>query len=347
MPIAFYAILLVCALTALAAVEIYSLRRWNGRAVLRCELDMRLTEPGEVVTLRYRINNTGRWPLPSVSAAFYFSDSVELLDGDEENRKRNCFYVDTALLPHRVCRGTIRICFRERGRHDLGRVYLETGDFLGLRPVMRSFDIPLSVVCTAKSVDEQPDIRPLGGFLGDVSVRRFILDDPSIVLGYREYSGSEPLKDISWTQTARTGKLMVKQHDFTVDADVAVLVDTEDVEDGQREYCLSLVRTVCDELERKRIPYAVLSNGDLHFREKGVGRGHCFEIQRRIGLCRFIRYWSFRRLAADCAAAPGWKGYIIVAPRFSDELGEGVRWLRDRTGMQVCVLTGKEEPEHA
>ena len=347
MPVPFYAVLLTCALIALGAVEIYSLKRWSAHVVLRCELDMHLTEPGEAVTLRYRICNTGRWPLPSVSVAFYFSNAVKLLDGDPENRSRNCFYVDTALLPHRICRGTIRITFPERGRHDLGRVYLETGDFLGLRPVMRSFDIPLSVVCTAKAVDERPEIEPLGGFLGDVSVRRFIMEDPSMVLGYREYTGSEPLKDISWTQTARTGKLMVKQHDFTVEADVAVLVDTEDVGEERAEYCLSLVRTVCDELERRQIPYAVLSNGDLRFREKGVGRGHCFEIQRRIGLCRFIRYWSFRRLVADCAAGSGWRGYIIVTPNLNDELGEGVRWLRDRTGTQVCVLTGKGGEEHA
>ena len=47
------------------------------------------------------------------------------------------------------------------------------------------------------------------------------------MLGYRGYTGREPLKDISWKQTAKLGELMVKNHDFTVDVDTAILVDME------------------------------------------------------------------------------------------------------------------------
>ena len=347
-PGPFLAVVLVCAVIAAAVAEIHSLRRWNASVKMDFRIDMRLTEPGEAATLTYQISSASRWPMPHVSVSFLFDKAVEVLEDwedGEENYTRNLYNVDTALRPRQACRGTIRISFRERGVHQLGRVFLETGDFLGLRSVIRAFDIPLTVICTAKRVDDQTQIEPMGGFLGDISVRRFILEDPSMILGYREYTGVEPMKSISWLQTARTGKLMVKQHDFTVDTDVAILVDVEAVKKAQAEHCLSLVRSVCDELERRQIPYVIVSNGDLQFREKGVGRSHCFELQRRIGVCRYVRRLGFRHVLAACAADGARKGYIVAAPLLTEEITAGVRRLRAATGTQVCVLTGKEEED--
>ncbi len=350
-PGPFLAVLLACTILVVGLAELHSLKKWNRRVVLQCQLDMRLTEPGEIATLSYRLSNTASWPLSFVSVSFLFDKAVEIREEGRDEapglRARNSYIVDTALRPRQACRGAIRLSLRERGSYTLGRVYLETGDLLGLRSVIRSFDLPISVVCTAGPAPEQPELETLGGFLGDVSVRRFILEDPGLILGYREYTGAEPMSAISWLQTARTGRLMVKQHDYTVDTDVAVLVDIEAVKKPLAERCLSLVRTVCDELERLQIPYVVLSNGDLRSGEKGVGRVHNFEIQRRIGVCRFVRYRGFRHLLASCAADGARKGYIVVAPARSEELTAGVRRLRAASGSRVCVLTGKEGEANA
>ena len=341
----FFVVALVCVALALAVVEVLSLLRWNNRVSFRCQLDMHLAEPGEVATLRYRICNTGIVPLPSVSLSFLFDKGVEVREegwqGDPEKSHRELYTRNTFLLPHRILRGAVRLSFAERGVYTVGRVYLETGDFLGLRTKIRSFDLPLSLVCTAAAVPDVPELEPLGGFLGDISVRRFILEDPSLVLGYREYTGYEPMKSISWTQTARTGRLMVKQHDFTVDTDVAVLVDIEACHRPVAERCLSLTRTVCDRLEALQIPYVLLSNGDLHSTHRGVGRTHCFEIQRRIGVSRFSRHLGFSHLLRESAEEPHRRGYIVVAPALTEEIVAGVRRIQNASGVRVCVLTGE------
>lgn len=343
----FLAVVLVCVLLAAGAAELHSLRCWNRRVTLECELDMRLTEPGEAATLTYRLSNTASWPMSAVSVSFLFDSAVRLLEDGAQTDPSDLYSVDTALMPRRSCRGSVRLCFTQRGSYDLGRAYVETGDFLGFRSVIRAFDIPIHVVCTAAPAENRTRIRPLGGFLGDVSVRRFIFEDPGLVAGYRDYTGAEPMKSVSWLQTARTGRLMVKQHDYTTDVDVAILVDVEAVKTSLVEQCLSLVRTVCDELERQRIPYVVLSNGDLQSRQKGVGRVHCFEVQRMIGTCRFFSRLGFPSFLAGCTLQGTHRGYIIVAPRRSAELEDGVRRLRAATGTQVCVLTGKEDEEYA
>lgn len=355
MPESLITLLIVTAILGVAAAEVLSLALDNRHVAVRCELNMGLTEPDETVTLTYRVRNTAFWPLPFVGFSFLFDEGVELREPEDWKQAHrvgslvgNMYSFDVSLRPHRVLRGRIRFSLRDRGLHSLGKIYVETGDFLGFRSRVRSFEIPGRIVCTARLLPEAAEPEPLGGFLGDLSVRRFILEDPSLVLGYREYSGAEPMKQISWTQTARTGQLTVKKHDFTVDTDVAVLVDLEHCPKPVAERCLSLVRTVCQRLEEARIPYALISNGDLFETERGNGRMHSFEVQRRIGLSRFVRYRSFAELAEQCRRAnPDCRGWIVVAPRADEALQAALARLQAASDARLCVLLGEEATDRA
>ena len=354
MPQSLLVAMVVTAFLALAAAEVLSLVLDNRHVILRCEADMTLTEPGETVTLTYRVRNTAFWPLCFVGFSVLFPEGVELREDESWKQSHavgslvgKMYSFETGLLPHRVLRGRIRFALTRRGVHSLGKIYVQTGDFLGFRSSVRSFEIPGSIICTAAPAADAPALEPLGGFLGDVSVRRFILEDPGIVLGYREYTGREPMNRISWTQTAKNGCLTVKSHDYTVDTDVAVLVDLEQCAKPLAERCLSLTRTVCDRLEAERIPYALLSNGDLSETAKGVGRMHSFEIQRRLGLSRFVRYRAFSELADQCAArGPGRRGWIVITPARTAELESVLARLQAAADGPLCVLVG-EEGEHA
>ena len=350
MPFSLIMTLIAAALLGVFVAEFLTLRKNNKHVYVSCEVDMNLTEPDEIMTLRYRVGNTGFWPLPFVMISFAFSDGVEVREDEEWIKAHRVggmlgrmYCVRMGLRPHRALEGRLRVSIRERGVHNLGKVYVETGDFLGLRSRFRSIDIPGSVIWTARFLEEDPQLEPLGGFLGDVSVRRFILEDPCLVLGYREYTGAEPLKQISWVQTARTGQLIVKKHDFTVDADVAVLVLEEACQEPVAERCLSLTRTVCERLEEARIPYAVLSNGDLFETAKGGGRIHSFEIQRRIGCSRFVRFRRCEDLVdrwQDSSLSS--RGWIVIAPRADAALEAVLRRLRSASDLQLCLLTGEE-----
>ena len=248
------------------------------------------------------------------------------------------------LMPHSGVKGTIAFSLKHRGSCRLGQIYLESGDFLGLQNEVVSREIDLRMVCTARPSDREPDIRALGGLLGEITARRFICEDPSLVLGYREYTGREPLKDISWKQTAKMGTLMVKNHDFTVDVDTAILVDIEVTEKQNVERCLSLVRTAAEYLEEQRIPYSLHSNGDLFETEKGAGRKHLFEIQRRIGESHFTRYFSFDALVQRVTGTmSGNRGYIVILPGRSAESEACIAYLNARSDVEICVLISEEE----
>lgn len=334
----------------LAAVEILSRRENLRRLVIRFELDTPLVEPGEEVNLRYTVTNPSRFPQLCVGLTLRL-DPVFTLHEEEAWTRRHA-KVDFSgtrvdlnffLAPGRKLSGKLRFSVKERGLFDFGSYYLESSDFLGLKPILRTGNVDLRIICTAPACP-LTEVRALGGELGAISVRRFIQDDPSLVLGYREYSGREPMKQISWNQTAKAGRLIVRQNDYTTDRVATVIVNMDPSRPRLMERCLSLTRTVCQQLEDAHVPYGLQSNGDLFSLSQGLGRSHLFFIQRRIGLSRLTGYTGFPALIESCLRRKNSScTYIIVTPNLNLEVRKAVARLRRYADREPLVLCAEED----
>ena len=341
------------AFVILAAILLLGALEWASRqdrfrhVHLTFRADMPLCEPGECVTLRYEVYNTSPFPILSSGLAIRFDDSVRLLEDEDWCRRHvtrdfsgmrvdHHFY----LLPYRRFKGKVRLTLKKRGIFELGQYYLQVGDLLGLDPEIRSGELGVRVVCTAQRAPEQ-ELQTLGGYLGDVSVRRFLHEDPMMLIGYREYSGREPMKQISWMQSAKTGHLMVRQQDYTVDRNVTVLVNMEASQPHISERCLSLTRSVCEQLENAKIPYAMESNGDLRSLGEGLGQSHLHFILHRIGLSRLTGYTGFADLVERCARRPRVGcSYIVITPALSERGLAALKRLQACSDQEICVLYG-------
>ena len=340
-------LVLLGALLLIALAEAFSRREDLRHLHVVFELDSKLVEPGEETALRCTVYNTSPWPLLYAGLTLRLDPDFRVCE-DEDWRRVHLSEDFTGsridyhfyLLPHRKFSAKIRLNVSRRGLYDLGRYYLESGDLLGLRPVMRSGETELRLICTAAACDAQ-QIAPLGGTLGDISVRRFIHEDPSLLLGYREYTGYEPMKQISWTQTAKAGQLMVRQYDHTTDRVAIVLVNMYSAERRRKERCLEITRTVCERLEAARVPYAMYSNGDLRSVSEGLGRNHLFLIQRRIGLSRLTGYTGFQSLVDACLLRRRSDcSFIVITPDLTPEEDGALARLRRFADHEPCVLYG-------
>ena len=344
------AFVLLCTVLILGLVEYASRREDLRRLQVTFSLDTQLTEPGETATLRYTVRNTSAFPLLyagltlSLEPVFTLREDEaftrrRVREGFEGTRISHSFY----LGPRQQFTGRLRFSVKKRGYYTLGRYYLESGDFLGLRPALRGEEIGCGIICTAAPCSP-PVIRALGGELGLVSVRRFLQDDPSMVLGYRDYTGREPMKQISWNQSARAGRLIVRQNDFTTDRAAAILVNMDPSRPALMERCLSLTASVCRWLEREKIPYSLQSNGDLFSLKAGLGSSHLFFIERRIGLSRLTGYTGFPDLI-DQALAQRRSGctYIVLTPFRGKGFPEAVGRLARHTDQKPIVICAEEE----
>ena len=346
-------ITLILLLLVIIIVVIEAVSLWGNKRQLEVEFDVdtTLVEPGETATLYYTVSNPHRLPLLYVSLSLYLDADATVCEDKEfcrlHVRKDSAgtkvghhFY----LLAHHKFSGRLHFSLNKRGPHEIGQFFLETGDFLGLYPIIRNESINKKIVCTCeKCGTDEPEFP--GGEIGDISVRRFIIDDPTMLLGYREYTGREPMKQISWKQTAKVGKLMVRQNDYTTDRVAVVMVNMYSSQRSQLEDCLKLVRTVCEQLEDARIPYEMMSNGDLLSIPEGIGREHLFFILRRLGLSRLMGYTAFSSLVdrAVCRRRSNCC-YIVITPAIESEMMALIDYLsRYVDSRPVVIVPGEKE----
>ena len=131
---------------------------------------------------------------------------------------------------------------------------METGDLLGFKSFVKSGKIAANITVMPRKCEDELILQTLGGYIGDISVKRFIIEDPMLTIGFNDYTGREPMKKISWPLSARKGKLVVKNYDYTVDVSVIVVLNLASGSAREKEKCLEITRTACEQLESKHIP---------------------------------------------------------------------------------------------
>ena len=206
-----------------------------------------------------------------------------------------------------------------------------------------------------KLPENQSLLRAFGGFLGDISVRRFIMEDPILTIGFRDYTGREPMKAVSWKRTAQTGKLQVKEYDHTAQQTVMVLLNVEGGSAHELEACFSLMRYVCQELERRKILFAIRTNGNLpgpvgklSWVAEGLGQSHLQPILYALGRADDTCFYTFRYLAEQTLRhRKNNESYIVITPNHDAQFHSVIRKLEIAVGSALCVLYGSEEVEKA
>ena len=303
---------MLIAVILLMAVLLFVLERkwieWSQKAVKYLgSCDKRIAEPGEKVRFTAELENHSKYlvtftrlTVTNPNAATYV-ETKEWAGRPLIKSFRSWHVVERMdILPHHKRSFCVDMSFSHRGCYQVGKVNVEVGDLLGIKEASDLHDAE-EIVIIPEHTRNKPALDAFGGFLGDISVRRFLYDDPVLTLGFRDYSGRDPMKSISWTQTAKAGKLQVKVFDHTAELNAVVMLNVEGATEEEFEEIMRVARTVCQQLEQKKIPYGVCTNGDLTGQygkvfsfPAGLGDKHFGEIMYALGKAERICYYSFR-----------------------------------------------------
>ena len=347
-------IVVVCAVLLALALELRS-RHSLDHVRESCTLSARLVDPDEVFRLTYTLRNAGprhilflrlRQDLP---AAFQPKEQALVRTTVGSDRQTA---LTTWLRPRQEARFTLPLSADRRGFYQLPALELSGGDFLGLRETVRQSARCQAVTVAPREAEDLEVADVLGGFLGDMSVRRFIHEDPVLTAGYREYTGREPMRAISWTQSARGLGMMVKIYDHTSQPSVSVLLNADAPSDSlaeDMERCFSLARTVCRVLEERGIPYDFTTNAmdldafiALPELGDGLGQPHFDGLLERLGRANCRASYSGERLLERSAAARSQRGRILITPGHELDLSPALARLREQTVDSVLILRAKE-----
>lgn len=193
---------------------------------------------GEELEFIEEIDNAKLLPLPWVRSEIscsrwlsFYGGSVSSKDGAQKGLISGIF----TLRGRQKCRRTWRVRCEKRGVFTVEDISLTVSDLFGLVRSARVIKLNQQVRVLPIPADIEAGGMSSDVFIGDIPVRRFVLPDPFVISGAREYTGREPMNRIHWAQSARTGSLMVYNNEYTTERRVLILLNVQRSFHGERQ----------------------------------------------------------------------------------------------------------------
>lgn len=244
-----------------------------GVSRIRYSRQFRVAEcyAGDTIELVEVIENHKWLPVPwirvesMIDAALRFrtEEAVHIDEGRKTQYHKSLF----TLGPYRRIRRRHKITCTKRGVYRLSSVTVTSGDLLGIMERTRRYPVDAELVVYPAVTGMEDVPLPSHGWQGDVTVRRWLVDDPFTVAGVRDYRSGDPMKLIHWKATARAGSLQVYRREFTAERRLMVMLNVED-----RETTRDLVHH--EEVIERGITYAATIVSDAIRQGLAVGFGH-------------------------------------------------------------------------
>ncbi len=199
------------------------------------KVDFNVTEAfeGDTIEIVEEISNNKWLPVPWLKTELSTSRWLEFT-GSSAARGSDARFVPSvfALKPYQKCTRTRKAVALKRGLFTLESTSLIGSDLLGLVSVSRSIktDKKIRILPSPYEVGEGELSRE--ELYGEIVTRRFICEDPFLCSGSREYTGREPMNRIHWGSTARQGKLMVFNNEFSTANRVLILLNLQKSPEG-------------------------------------------------------------------------------------------------------------------
>ena len=315
-----------------------------------------IVEPNEEFDIVIILQNKTRRFVAFLRLIEKFSKEIDLHLKDIVKTGINNIESSHYLMPRQKLERRIRASIPKRGRYFLYGATIFEGDFLGVKETSSDYSCIEEVVVIPKETSLSDFEIMLSGYIGDISINRFIFEDPILTAGFNDYTGQEPQKMISWVQTARVGHLMVKKYDYTLELMVTILLNIDyngDNHDELVEECFSIGRSVCQFLEIKNIKYRFITNATIAGSrpiwansDYSWGKNYLMNILEGLGRAVYIVKEPYEKMMdrAMNFAELG-TGHILITPNMEESYFAGKDKIRELTGQDVYVLTPNQGGE--
>lgn len=262
MSIAWFIVITV----VVVGLQIFIYSKWSLSGVhYRRSFSDRIVFEGDKIDMIDEISNKKLLPLPWLRLESRLHKNLKF-DKHEDNlageleMHRALF----SFMPYQKITRKQHFTCTKRGFYQFSDVHLTSGDPFGFSDEKKSIKAPgqITVYPRLLNIDELP--LPSQSWLGEVIVRRWIMEDPFLAAGVREYASGDSLNTINWQATARTNQLQVTKHDFSADHNVMIYLNFNQTGD--------IWRPIVDKaLIEKSLSYAATIAS--HIISKGVNVG--------------------------------------------------------------------------
>ncbi len=354
------ALLLIVVAVAIL-LEVKSLRRPVNDVWYHMEPSARSVEQGQVFLLKTTIENRSKHNISYLYVEEAIPEEVELLDGanmELEHEKGYYFHRSILFMKKRQrLRRNVRVVAHKRGILRFTYAKFQIGDFLGLKELTKRVDFSRSVVVYPVRLQDKRLEQVLSDIMGEIFVNSFLYEDPIQVKGYRNYTGREPLRAISFPMSAKRNQLTVREFDHTREAMVDLIFDVSYKGDFdnyfiQEEALFALTRSVCEEFEQKGISYRLITNAyyatmDVHgvnvIQSGGSGGSSITKILEVLGMASNASMCDTKELLSHAFRSFSQeKSFVYICHRRDEENEALVAQLKRQYGVEIHCVYGED-----
>ncbi len=157
----------------------------------------------------------------------------------------------------------------KRGIYRIETVSLTGGALILAENRSVPVGVGAEIIVFPAPIDLEQWVKPVNMLSGEQIVRRFVLEDPFLVSGAREYRDSDPMNRIHWNASARHNKLMVRKNDYTSHMNLRILLNVqsreqESIEVLDKEVAETGIRVAAGMIRRameEGVPVGLATNG--------------------------------------------------------------------------------------
>lgn len=322
-----------------------------------CKPSVESAEPDEEFRVYSDVTNLSyrRAPVLRIEERFPKSLNINKLDSfsavvTDEHR----IFTSTVSLKRRQrVRRYLTASIPDRGEYCFSFAEFHAGDFLGFIENDFFKDNDNRIVIYPRILSDAEFLKSFANALDEIALNKLLLEDPISVCGYREYTGREPMRAISWKQTAIRNELIVKEFDSTQRQSVTVVLDTAyhgefDYHIRRQEYEFKAARTICEYLEDKNIEYTLITNAIINegissFHSTG-GRGNTYNrILYGLGCAKNGETCPTEILLAEvCSGAFRERTIVFISSRREDALMELLNQVKRNYGAKFILVFAED-----
>ena len=239
---------------------------WNRKLTADARFSEKQATEGDTVLLTATVDNRKMLPVTTVKVnveldrGLEFQDHSNLAVSDKNYRSE----IFSLRGKERVVRDIPLFCAK-RGFYTIDGINLVGNDLFYTRRFLDSQKVSSDLCVFPGKAEARKLMVATQKMTGETVVRNSDCDDPFTFRGIRQYQSFDPIRDINWKASAKTGDLRVNIRDFTAEQEIGIILDTQWDSllkpDSLLEESIRIAASLADEFVGQGISTSMITNG--------------------------------------------------------------------------------------
>lgn len=296
-------VLLIGVLLMMIIYRIIYRRLWEKDLTVDLSFGQSYVYAGEYAQLKEKIENHKKMPVSPLEVRFRVKKGIRFQDSDNTSVSDYVYKRDIyALLGRQRITRTLQLECQKRGLYAIEDVSMITYSLLHEDTYRKNLDTDTQIYVYAKRVNVEDVLRAGENLMGAQESDKKYLEDPFAFASIRDYTMQDPMKNINWKASAKTGDLMVNTFTSMKNEKMMIYLDLEDKgvlkKENLIEESISVAATLFQKLMSKGMEVGIAIN----LRDEGKNTFFYLPLSRS----------KSNRILLEQTLASDWKGNAVT-----------------------------------